>query len=57
METYHLDYSMMQTSNHVACSSSCTIDQSCQTPAPIAYFDLQTKDMQASTSNVALTMI
>ena len=47
---------MTLASNHVECSSSYIADQSSQTLVPIVDFGPQSKDMQASTGNAALSM-
>ena len=47
---------MTSASNHVECSSSYIADQSSQIPVPIVDFSPHSKDMQASTGNVALSM-
>ena len=57
MVTCHSGLSMTSTPNHVECSSSYIADQSSQTPVPIVDFGPQSKGMQASTGNAALSMI
>ena len=56
METCHPGLSMTSAPNHIECSSSYIADQSSQTLVPIVNFGPQSKDMQASIGNAALSM-